>query len=380
MTAWSVEASIVLFFCALLIAKKILQKNSIFFAVIFSYVAFSALRVYALPWTPWVGEEPTWVIMFEHSAQASLIQVLLMVAAVFCLKPDTWIKLFQWIAVINAAWICTGWYGVLLNDSMSGCFSAVLLPLLFINHRPLWQIGLVTASLFVAHQSLPLFCGFFLLFMLGLQTGRYLWTILTPCIALGVGFLALRSTLFDGRGRYNLWEMSMSWWVDHANGWIGTGSGSYHVIGPYLTHELGSIFTFLHSDWLQILFEQGVIGVVLALILFLKVLLKARGALLFSAATCGIWMVANMPMRYPLSAFYLVVLIRVIYSAQDPKALKDTRKFLASYPVLQQMFLRWQRLISLRYRLEWKLPWISSLVQARRTRQQRIPECQVSQL
>ena len=74
------------------------------------------------------------------------------------------------------------------------------------------------------------------------------------------------------------------------------------------------LFFWLHNDWLQILFEQGPVGLVSVLVLSLYALKKSfRRPYLFGAgcAYCAV-MLGNYPLRMALPSFIGVFLLAAV--------------------------------------------------------------------
>ena len=94
---------------------------------------------------------------------------------------------------------------------------------------------------------------------------------------------------------------------------LGRRFGEFLVIGPSLTSQQdGVYFIWLHSDWLQTLFEQGFIGFNIILFMYLHALNRSRfNPKLFAAlAAYGAFAVANIPLRYPLAGLFGAILLR----------------------------------------------------------------------
>lgn len=127
----------------------------------------------------------------------------------------------------------------------------------------------------------------------------------------------------SGHGRYHVWRLAIGWHQEQ-NGWIrtlGAGPGSVPLIVPQLQEAAGlphtsqSFFSWLHNDWLQILFEQGTLGLLLALTLFGVACwrTKRNPRALAMVVAYGVAMTTNYPLRLPLTAFLGIMLLGVAY-------------------------------------------------------------------
>lgn len=322
---WGYELIVVLLVCLLLSSIVLGKKTSVIVGVTAFWMGLSALRLFSFPVSPYVHETPEWIAMFDIGSSIAIAQMGLYILAAFCFSVRAWIYTFQVIAIINALLLIIGVafgkpWGLILNASMSGCFAVALLPLFFKgDYYPPFSIILSFLAVISSHQSLPLACFFIMLWMLALRLKKFWVTLAMPLAAVAIGWIVAGKDLFDPSGRTHVWRVSFNWWLDNANYLLGAGSGSFQAIGIYLTKDLPEQFIWMHSDWLQTLFEQGIIGTVLLASLFGYALYRSRKnyPLFFSLFTYGVWAVANMPLRYPLAALYGAVLVRWAFSKEN---------------------------------------------------------------
>ncbi len=205
------------------------------------------------------------------------------------------------------------------NPSVSGSFIAVLAPSLA------WPLALFIAGAVIKTKaSTPLLALF-----IGVGV-RYWdrWKRYVGEVAF-VGSLAvigIPSLYFSSSGRSHVWLNVWQWWRDQgpACWWIGTGAGATPLLVPMIQHQFGlsgesdQYFLWLHSDWLQILFEFGILGLLAALLIFFDGLHRARRTPIYGAmlASFGACMVTNFPLRYPLFCFLGVVILGCIYNEE----------------------------------------------------------------
>lgn len=308
--------------------------------LVFGVTVFSALRIYRNSLNGF-SSDPV-IQQFDAAAQSALLTFLLTVMIVQALSIQSWLKIFKAVAVTNALVICGDSlfftikgllnhlplselrqhepWGILLNASMSGCLNASIFPLF--NSKDKIFRYLILVSIFAAGRSLPvavLFVGIGALLFAQKRYRALHWAIPISFI---VGFLVKGRGLFESRGRDYIWTQAYYFFRDHLRWSIGSGLGGFYVIGPVLTNkEQGTTFIWLHSDWLQTLFEQGIIGFVIILGMYLQGLRLARVTpQLFSALVAyAAFAAANMPLRYPLAGIYGAFLMRW---AMEKSALK----------------------------------------------------------
>jgi len=149
--------------------------------------------------------------------------------------------------------------GLLLNPSMNAAFTVVLLP--FVTGKLRW------------------FCeamALFFVFLVGSSTGllaygavrgtwvwvnlgkRWSFTILPFLILFGVA--TIPNIL--GWDRWQIYHEYWNYWRYNVNPLFGSGVSSFFIYGPSVriaVHQT-SIWAWLHSDWFQCLFEQGLVG------------------------------------------------------------------------------------------------------------------------
>jgi hypothetical protein len=296
---------------ALGVAVVISRKYGAVAGIGIAYAGFSAMRIFEVPYSPYANEDPLWALSLSLSAARTLVGVGLLIAVVYALSFKNWLRFWSLVALINSGLILVG-QGILANSSMSGCLNAALLPLRFFEENPIgaaWSILVITTTFITArNQSV----GLLVLIVLIACFRERLWKTLIAS-AIGGGFLIklfAGSTFLQTDGRSVAWSIAFKFFKEHVNPWLGEGLGSFYYIGPWLTKSLNVRFIWLHSDWMQILFETGVVGLVLSLGVFTTAMCRAKGQIFISLALYGAWMIANFPLHNPISALLGVFLLR----------------------------------------------------------------------
>lgn len=218
--------------------------------------------------------------------------------------------------------------GLLGNASMVSCTLAVLLPLVFENLRRNFINGKLTCiiygifwiAIFCSGSSLGI--GLAALSTSGLMVIHAKTKIFAIIgiygLAGAIGYVLLGGSLFHSSSRDIIYELSMKWWDQNANVWVGLGPGTTTILLPYIQKindwSESYLYIYMHSDWLQILFEHGVLGLISALGLFFYLIHRSRHNpyLTLSIVTYGIFMICNFPMRLPLTALLGAVLVGII--------------------------------------------------------------------
>ncbi len=231
-----------------------------------------------------------------------------------------------------------GFSGFIDNPSHNACLIACTMP--FINSLfketgdrvVIYSIPI--AAIFLAKASVPV--GALLIVITGFYlTSKYpvrqkLILCFTGVAVLLLTAMLLDKNLFDSAYRFDAYKIFMSrWWLE-ANFLTGFGPGSFQVLGPNiqlpnpllpngfmmdLVHNQGHFWTYMHSEWLQFLFENGFIGLFLAAAIFIKamlVFLKADWECLISSAALAGSVLFNYHTRFTMGALLLGFLI--VYS------------------------------------------------------------------
>ena len=294
-------------------------------AIGMGYLCFSALRIFANPYSPYANEPEAWVNALDSVSARSLALGMIIMLSSAVIPSAVLIRGFQNVAILNAvtifltAMVAREPMGILFNASMSGCFAAATLPLFFVRRPYPWHwIALVASSVLVAGQSMPFGVLVFLGCVWMIQRRRFNELALLAVAAACLGFALMGDQLLSSNSRFTAWRVAMSWWQDHANPWLGSGSGTFVSIGPDLTNgrhpdAFPAKWMWLHSDWLQILFEQGILGLCLATAVFVTALRRfyhaQNQAGFYALIACGAFAAANMPLRYPLTALLCAFLV-----------------------------------------------------------------------
>lgn len=135
-----------------------------------------------------------------------------------------------------------------------------------------------------------------------------LW-LLVVCLSLA--YLTQGEKLLSTSGRWWHWKMFMDFWFDNANIWIGAGSGSFQWLGPAIQGPTKEAFLFMHNEYLQVLFEQGIIGFSLLMALWLISMWKVRKSAWLFGTFCAasVSMLTQFPLRFFVSQVFIALLI-----------------------------------------------------------------------
>jgi hypothetical protein len=224
------------------------------------------------------------------------------------------------VFVIQAIWllfdVLTGWkglQGLLGNKSIGSSYLAIVGML-----NP-WLLVLATITVLVTKSSVSgvaLAVGF--LGTLIIKSKNYL------VYGVVLAVLVITAVLLDEQRlpnmpRWNAWAMFINEWIDGGKHFFGEGQGSFMFWGPHaqLTNEFEvkkGLWLWAHNDWLQLLIETGIVGIMVYLNLFRSVLVhyyrEQNWSHVGMTLSFGVVMLGNYPLAIAMFGIITAYLIR----------------------------------------------------------------------
>lgn len=164
-------------------------------------------------------------------------------------------------------------YGALNNGGLDATFLGCMLPLL-----PWPAVLLPIAAIIVSKSSTGLMCvGIFSLWKI--VSRPQFWNTIREYFWLGIPLIGAcyigEKELFSGTGRFEIWGMVWDFMLNNRDQWFfGYGAGTFSLAGPLLQQKyqvmLNNGFTWVHNEYLQIFFEQGLVGILFVFIVLIK--------------------------------------------------------------------------------------------------------------
>jgi hypothetical protein len=152
---------------------------------------------------------------------------------------------------------------------------------------------------------------------------------LTPFIALALTTRILHriEELASNSGRFQIWGWALDWFANSSWSIIlfGSGVGTTRVLLPII-EKSNPLFQdhigwwwFTHNDWLQIMLEQGLVGIFSAMILAFGVLWNSRRNPQLFRAVCayGVVMFSNFPLHWALHALMGFTLVALVFERRN---------------------------------------------------------------
>lgn len=334
-----------------------------------SFRAFSHFGIFHFSLSVWSGISAVWLYIYPHyfwngfgiatmSSFGSVVAGSFMFAAVIsisgCLMPvkrlNVIMALIRIAAILDAIMICIHAikgqprYWIFDNPAMDATFIALFTGIRT-KHFPvdaaLWILSLVAINLTGSSTGLMVMsvaCAAQVFASSEASAKIKSATIALLVLAFaGIGYLYLGKDLIDSSGRFHAWELAMKFWNQFVNRATGTGIGTFFLYGPglQLTERVNEVkgimdqvghiqaFFWMHNDWLQILFELGIVGFVCAVGVAIKTLyvgFKNKHSNVFSigVAYCAA-MVTQFPLHHPITAFLCVVIVRLCFDPPEEK-------------------------------------------------------------
>lgn len=300
---WHISIFYGLALCVLIISHSQIKKYGLAASTLLAYVVISALYLLEYP----DNRFGAWHSQYQGSAGQCLAELGLLTLSVSYIKPKYAWMLLTPLCLFDGLWVLKSGNGLMQAYSFDTAFLAMCLPFVAIPVK-IFSLAIIftrhgyTAKLIIAAQ----------LFAMSFQYKKL--RLLIPLIA--IVLLSLISHYYSGISnigidRINPWHKYMSAWAeDPMNVIFGIGSGSFMWSSVLLDKFQGILFLELHNDWLQILFEQGVIGLILALLTYFSAVKKSLPdpKLLAGVFGAGVFALTYHPLRFIPTAFVTVLI------------------------------------------------------------------------
>jgi hypothetical protein len=263
------------------------------------------------------------------SGRAFIIASMLMLFVSEISTKCLWIviRLIEVVTIVNCGLMLHQGYGIFNANSMDATFLAMIYPVMIFTNKscaPWRWIVTVVPIVTLFTTPFPGSTSFFVLFASSMTyliaTHRWRWLLAILPVIVGIAWYKNTTVLFDDAGRSGPWSLFMNWWWENANVVTGTGSGTFTWLGPEIQGKSENLFTWMHSEPLQILFEQGIVGLTLSCCLLVICLYRAwnRPWLLSAIVGTCTASLTQFPLRFALSALFILILIRLSLVEESP--------------------------------------------------------------
>lgn len=222
---------------------------------------------------------------FRIETTAAQTYIRILAASLFALFYEQWRnhwqKLIVYLTILNCFLISWVTYGIFNASSFDSAMVVCCTPLLLKHIDSLkikaLAIGMILFAMVRSGNSATAYfslLGVSLAFVFKL---RLYGLLFIPAVVGVFATFTNGAQLVNSSRRVEFWDTIMQWWSNWVNPWYGSGIGSYAWLGPLSQIREGqtNLLVWLHNDYLQLLYEGGIIGLILGLVLWIKYLLSA---------------------------------------------------------------------------------------------------------
>ncbi len=257
----------------------------------------------------------TCVLLFIESSQIRFM----LTALVFIAIGNSLIMLYRYISTSdfeNAWWVVT-------NHSLDASFVALMAPviiLLKLSRKIKVALLMIVSSAVLASKSNTGACvliSFPIFYFLSSKDYKKLrLSLFVALLAVPVISSVYGSKLLHDTGRFNAWILMMGFWKKNLSLLFGGGPGSYWVYSSAI--QTGHFkFTWMHNDFLQQLFENGIIGLLSCVLLYTIALKRSFNRPYLFSMVVGYGIVSMT--LYPSHLFFFqLIAVALIYLCFAP--------------------------------------------------------------
>jgi hypothetical protein len=283
------------------------------------------LRLYKPPISNVVGRDT-----FYAFSVLSLFGVVLATAGMKLLWSVHWF--LKAVFVVGCVWVMTKLDAPLLhrggfsgNPSMHASIICCTMPFLFVSKKSAAiAVAMALAVMYFVHESIPIgvFSVVVLSYAFAKMKWKSLWLLIPVAAVFVVGYLDQKERLFNGSGRFETWGVLFQWWWKNVSPWTGYGIGASVTTVPIIQKMIQDwrwgFFLWIHCDYLQLLFEGGVLMLVSALLAAGAVAIKSFHSPRLFASWMGMCALSavNYPLHLPVHA--LVGMCLVYLAVREP--------------------------------------------------------------
>lgn len=277
------------------------------------FALMSGLLAYRPDYVPAVA--PLLKDVMANSAAKCFFQIVAFPLIVMLLSEKSeraLIWLMRLFAIADGVLLITGNYrGLIEATTFDGTILALLIPLWFeknkLNYFAIMfsLFGILYVKTRAGGLALAIILAVYLWPYVKSFPKRKLYLTVFSVLILGVCFEFWYYPKFISDERILIWSRALNWWDFYIGPWGGAGMGSFEWLGPMVDIGRGDNRIYiLHNDWLQTLFECGIIGISLLVVSYTYVLFKIK-----DIADRATWLAlgAAMCLYYPLHAFIIQI-------------------------------------------------------------------------
>lgn len=294
-----------------------MKKHVLEAKVLWLYIFIYALFILEYP----APHFKAYTLAFQTTAGQLCVEMWILTASVV-IFGEKFLKFVPWAVGWTIACVWGHYEGLLIAPSFNTAFIALSLPFL-----PSWLFLIALLTILTHHGSTALLIIAAQAFAHVLKKSDTLRLFFILVISLvSIAYLHHTGAWFDGAERLEkyerlmrFWFYGMDWRIPYALptqphwAWVlfGVGPGTFMWFSLTLERFKGNLFLQMHSDWLQILWELGVVGLGLTIAVFMRAAKNAWSdqKLLSALFGCAAFGLTYHPMRWFPTALLTTLIV-----------------------------------------------------------------------
>lgn len=305
MGIWGLTMFFGMIICVVLLMRKYLPYIGWAPALLWGYALSNALFVLEFPDTPFGDYNRA----FEATAGRSFAEMLLIPLAAAAAPKLAW-KIIPWLVLFDIGLVWFDHSAFTPWDSVSTSFDTATMAL-FIPFSPVWLWPLSLLTIVTHHGSTALLILFAELLAwnyvkarpwpLGKKVRAWIGFLVMGSALISIAYYHSNSAWFDSSERLHNYARFMEFpnrlWNFKV---FGVGANSFMWVSLMMDNFGSTNWVWMLSDWLQITFEFGRVGLALALATFVTAIWNVRrnAQLLAAVLGCGSFMLTYHPCHF----------------------------------------------------------------------------------
>lgn len=234
----------------------------------------------------------------------------------------------KYIAVANAVVACLipGPYngGLFWGNTFDVTFATLFIPFMFDQMR---KGSYLNTSLFGLTVGAAIYVGSITPFLMILGAcvfyfprGKLMNIALAASglvVALVASYYYTKHAAGHASERLVVWERVTRLFLETFNPILGTGTGTYRIVGPVMQQDQTNVFYFVHNEFLQVFIEQGIVGLGLMGALIVRAYRELKSKAIYASLSCLLLCsIVQYPLRVGVSFAFVLILFRMCIDNQ----------------------------------------------------------------
>lgn len=282
-------------------------------------------------------------VIASSAAQSLVFLLCIVIPVLFAEMTDLKWALFGFevLCLVNCVFMIYNYFmtgsaiGLMNNASINGTFVAIVWPMILFRSRFTYHLdqilirfllpfsAIIASGSSTAMSCIPLILLSKVIFR---HKGKFLKSaiIAVPSTALiYIVYIVSIPKLSSGNGRWFIWQETLAYYIDQERYIFGNGSGTWQPLiwQVQKINGMTDMFLWAHSEPIQILFEQGALGLSIILLLWITMVRKSwnhyRLWVFVSVIVLGFCTLTQFPFRVYLLALYYSLICRFCFDTEE---------------------------------------------------------------